>query len=77
LSCRYIKPAVYPADIEVTTYVGKPGRSSFMMFHEMFLAGDPSILYAEANAVMVWIDISEGKSRPLPGWMLEQLRVTA
>lgn len=66
LSCRYIKPAIYPADLEVTTYVGKPGRSSFGMFHEMYLAGDPAILFAQAEAIMVWIDISEGKSRPLP-----------
>ena len=43
------------------------------MFHEMFLAGDPSVLFAQAEAVMVWIDISQGKSRPLPDWMREQL----
>lgn len=73
LSCRYIRPAVYPADIEVTTYVGKPGRSSFAMFHEMYLAGDPQTLFAQAQAVMVWIDISEGKSRPLPDWMRREL----
>ena len=77
LSCKYVKPAVYPADIEVTTYVGKPGRSSFMMFHEMFRVGDPAILYAEAQAVMVWIDIAHGKSRPLPDWMRKELDAPA
>lgn len=73
LSCRYVRPAVYPADIELTTYVGKPGRSSFAMFHEMYLAGDPQALFAQAQAVMVWIDISDGKSRPLPDWMRREL----
>jgi acyl-CoA thioester hydrolase len=73
LSCRYVMPAVYPADIEITTYVGKPGRSSFAMFHEMYRAGDPQTLFAQAQAVMVWIDISEGKSRPLPDWMRREL----
>ena len=73
LSCRYVRPAVYPAEIEVTTYVGKAGRSSFGMFHEMYLAGDPAVLFAQAEAVMVWIDISAGKSRPLPDWMREHL----
>ena len=73
LSCRYVKPAIYPADIEVTTYVGNPGGSSFGMFHEMFLAGDPSVMFAQAEAVMVWIDISQGRSRPLPDWMRERL----
>lgn len=73
LSCRYVRPAVYPAEIEVTTYVGKAGRSSFGMFHEMYLAADPAVLFAQAEAVMVWIDISAGKSRPLPDWMREHL----
>ncbi|HWA14009.1 MAG TPA: thioesterase family protein [Burkholderiales bacterium] len=73
LSCRYVRPAVYPVDIEVTTYVGKPGRSSFRMFHEMARADDPATLFAEAEAVMVWIDISEGRSRPLPEWVRREL----
>jgi acyl-CoA thioester hydrolase len=73
LSCRYVRPAVYPADIELTTYVGKAGRSSFSMCHDMYLAGDPGMLFAQAQAVMVWIDISDGKSRPLPDWMRREL----
>jgi acyl-CoA thioester hydrolase len=73
IECRYVRPAIYPADIEVTTYVGAPGRSSFRMFHEMYLAGDPGTLFAQAEAVMVWIDISEGKSRPLPDWFRREL----
>jgi len=44
-----------------------------MMFHEMFRAGDQSKLYAEAYAVMVWIDVSQGKSRMLPDWMRKEL----
>ena len=44
-----------------------------MMFHEMVLAGDPATLYAEAGAVMVWIGIGDGKSRPLPDWIRKQL----
>jgi acyl-CoA thioester hydrolase len=73
LSCRYVRPAIYPVDIEVTTYVGKPGRSSFWMIHDMYKAGEPETLYAQAEAVMVWIDISDGKSRPLPDWMRDKL----
>ena len=77
LSCKYVRPAVYPAEIEVTTCVGKPGCSSFMMFHEMFRVGDPAMLYAEAQAVMVWIDITQGKARPLPDWMRRELAPAA
>src|SRR5688572_23565274 len=69
INCRFVAPAVYPADIEVTTYIGKPGRSSFGMFHEMFLADRPDVLFAQSEATMVWIDVSDGKSRPLPDWL--------
>ncbi|HVY04808.1 MAG TPA: thioesterase family protein [Burkholderiales bacterium] len=75
LNCKYIKPAIYPVDIEVTTYVGKPGRSSFMMCHEMYRAGEPDELFAEAYAVMVWIDLADGKSRAIPDFLREQLTV--
>jgi acyl-CoA thioester hydrolase len=73
ITCKFVRPAIYPADLEITTYVGKAGRSSFMMFHEMVLAGDPATLYAEAWAAMVWIGIGDGRSRPLPDWIRKQL----
>jgi acyl-CoA thioester hydrolase len=73
ITCRYVKPAVYPLDLEITTYVGKPGRSSFCMSHEMIRAGDPATVYAEATTVLVWIDITEGKSRPLPDWLRQRI----
>lgn len=73
ISCRYVKPAIYPVELEVSSYVGKPGRSSFAMYHELYRAGDPAFLYAQAHAMLVWIDISEGKSRPLPDWIRAEL----
>ena len=77
INCKFVRPAIYPADLEITTYVGKPGRSSFMMFHEMYLAVEPATLYSEAGAAMVWIGIGDGKSRPLPDWMLAHLTPTS
>ena len=44
-----------------------------MMFHEMYLAGEPASLYAEAGAAMVWIGVGDGKSRPLPDWIRKQV----
>ncbi len=73
ISCRYLKPAVYPVEFELTTWIGEAGRSSFRMWHELYRAGMPAERYAEAQAAMVWIDISEGRSRPLPDWMLRLL----
>jgi acyl-CoA thioester hydrolase len=69
ISCKYLKPAIYPLELEITTYVGKPGHSSFRLWHEMYNADDPKERFAESEAVMVWIDIAAGRSRPMPDWM--------
>jgi acyl-CoA thioester hydrolase len=74
ISCRFLKPAVYPVEFEVTTYVGRPGRSSFSMWHELYRAGEPRERYADCEAGMVWIDIAEGRSRPLPEWVRKILQ---
>jgi acyl-CoA thioester hydrolase len=69
ITCKFIKPAIYPLELEITTRAGDARRSSFRMWHEMYRADDPSERYAEAEAVMVWIDIADGRSRPLPDWL--------
>ena len=69
ISCRYLKSAVYPATFIVTSYVGKLGKSSFGMYHEMVNANTKSEIYAEAEEILVWADISAAKSRPVPVWL--------
>jgi hypothetical protein len=39
------------------------------LYSEIRDAGPPGRIYARAEAVMVWIDLKEGKSRPLPEWV--------
>jgi len=74
ITCKYLKPAIYPLELEITSYVGKPGNSSFCMWHELYNASDPNERFAEAEAVLVWIDIAAGRSRPMPDWMRNQLQ---
>jgi acyl-CoA thioester hydrolase len=66
IACRFMVPVVYPADLEVTLLAGRPRRSTFALFSEIRDAGR---VYARAEAVMVWIDLKDGKSRPLPEWV--------
>jgi acyl-CoA thioester hydrolase len=66
ISCRFIVPIVYPAELEVTVQAGAPRRSTFTLFSEIREAGDPARVYATAEAVMVWIDLAQGRSRTLP-----------
>ncbi|MEI7968741.1 MAG: thioesterase family protein [Betaproteobacteria bacterium] len=67
ISCRFIRSAVYPADVVVELRAGRVGNASFTLFHAMRDAADPALIYADGEAVMVWIDSATGRSRPLPG----------
>jgi acyl-CoA thioester hydrolase len=62
-SCTFLRPLVYPGDVEVRMFVCDVGRSSVGTFYELLVAGDK---YAEGAAKMVWIDIQSGRSVPLP-----------
>jgi len=64
-ACTFLAQMNYPGTVEVRSFVGAAGRSSFMTYVEMRLEGDPT-LYAEGTAKVVWIDFSTGKSVPLP-----------
>jgi acyl-CoA thioester hydrolase len=65
-SCTFLKQLVYPGDVEIKTYVGPAGRSSFETWIEMRPSYDPETIYAEGSAKVVWVDYAKGKSAPMP-----------
>ncbi len=69
-ACNFRIPIVYPATVEVRTYVKSLGRSSIPMYQEIVDANNPSTLYADGDSTIVWIDYQRGKSEMLP----EELR---
>ena len=73
IACRFILPIVYPADLEVTLLAGAPRRSTFPLFSEIRNAAESKRVHARAEAVVVWIDLKDGKSRPLPEWVKAHL----
>jgi acyl-CoA thioester hydrolase len=73
MSCRFVLPIVYPADLEITLHPGPPRRSTFHLHSVIREEKQPDRIYARAEAVMVWIDLKDGKSRPLPDWMKAHL----
>ena len=71
--CSFLKQLKYPGQIEVTTHVGPPGRSSFEMTHEIRLVGadgSAGALHAEGGAKVVWVNFPAEKSVPLPPLLL-------
>jgi acyl-CoA thioester hydrolase len=72
ITCRFLKPALYPADLDIELVAGRVGNASFTLEHRMRAVDDRSVVYAEGEAVLVWIDLASGQSRPLP----ERVRAT-
>lgn len=66
----FLKPLVTPAEVVVDLYAGQPGRSSFMTYHEILSEG---VLYCTCAVKIVWVHYAEGRSIPLPEWLLERL----
>lgn len=69
INCRFRVPVVYPADLTVTLHLGPVRRSSFPLYSDIHDTADPARIYATAEAMMVWIDLKDGKSRPVPEWL--------
>jgi acyl-CoA thioester hydrolase len=67
--CTFIKQLKYPGEIEIRTFAGAPGRSSFEVTHEIRLVGEDGAagdVHAEGGGKVVWIDFQKEKSVPLP-----------
>lgn len=68
-ACNYRRPIPYPETVRVDLYAGAPGRTSFTTYYELLSEADPSITYADGQAVMVWVDRATGKSQPIPDYV--------
>ena len=64
--CTFLRQLKYPGDIEVLTYVGEQGRSSFETIQEIRRVDEPETLAAEGGAKVVWVNFPLEKSVPLP-----------
>lgn len=64
--CTFIKQLKYPGEIEVRTYVGVPGRSSFETYQEIRRVDEPEVLASQGGAKVVWVNFPSEKSVPLP-----------
>lgn len=64
--CSFMLPLTYPGTVEVRTFAGSPGRSSFEITQEIRRIDEPEKLVAQGGAKVVWVDRKTGKSAPLP-----------
>lgn len=71
--CTFLRQLRYPGEIEVLTYVGPGGRSSFETIQEIRRIDQPEVLFAEGGAKVVWVNSVAEKSAPLPQWLRLEL----
>jgi acyl-CoA thioester hydrolase len=74
--CSFIKQLKYPGEIEIRTFAGPAGRSSFEVTHEIRMVdadGNADVVYAEGGGKVVWVDFAAEKSVPLPAQLREML----
>lgn len=64
--CTFLKQLKYPGEIEIRSFVGAIGRSSFETMQEIRRVDQPDVLSAEGGAKVVWVDYAAEKSTPLP-----------
>lgn len=64
-NCNYRQPFTYPGTVEVRLYIGRVGGSSITTLYEMRLQGGDAV-YADGEAVIVWINMASGKAVRVP-----------
>lgn len=64
-SCTFLIPLTYPGMLEVKMFFAAPGRSSIPSSYEIRLQGNDT-LYATGEAKIIWTDVANGKSVPIP-----------
>ncbi len=69
-ACHYLLPLGYPATVEIALSVGRVGRTS-LQTHYTLRHVEAGAVCAEGYATLVWYDMTQQKSVPLP----EQVRV--
>jgi len=65
ITLNYRRPANWPETMRVELFAERIGNKSLTLGHRIHSANEPGVLYADGNAVMVWVD-REGQSVLLP-----------
>ena len=65
-SLNFRRQLGWPARIVVELSIARVGNSSLTIAHRIVAEDDASVVYADGEAVMVWIDPASGRSIALP-----------
>ena len=65
-SVTYLKPVVYPNDLEVRLYPARIGNTSFTLASEIVNGRDATERFTEAEFVIVWTDYATARPMRVP-----------
>jgi acyl-CoA thioester hydrolase len=71
--CDFVNQGYFNQILTVKTYIAKIGTKSFEMNHDI-VCSQTGQLIAKGNAIMVFFDFTEQKSKPLPALLREELK---
>jgi acyl-CoA thioester hydrolase len=66
VTVTYLKPIVYPSELEVRLYAAAIGNSSFTLASEIVNGRDAAERFTEGEFVTVWVDYEAAKAVPIP-----------
>lgn len=62
VSCKYLKPITYPAEIVVELYFSHRAGRRIYLEHVIRDINKNDLIYATATATVIWIDFKTGRS---------------
>lgn len=62
----FLKPIVYPSEIEVRLHASRVGNTSFVLAADIANGRDATERFTEGEFVIVWVDYEAGKPVPVP-----------
>ncbi len=71
--CNFYKQLTFPGELRVQLYAANPGRSSIDTFVTIERLDEPGVIYAAGGATLVWANVAEGRSVPLPDAIRRQV----
>ncbi|MBS0335409.1 MAG: acyl-CoA thioesterase [Proteobacteria bacterium] len=74
--CNFRKPLTYPGTVEIKVFSGRVGGSSVTTLYELRMQGEDTV-YADGEAVVVWVNMATGKAVRVPQAVRDMLAQSA
>jgi len=64
--CNFLRQIEFPGELVARHYVSAPGTKSLDTWFTLSMAQSPDVISANGGATLVWVDLPNGRTVPLP-----------